>query len=84
MLFGLLNDLIFFGAGTDPLVLLAEAFGHGAFATIAQNLVMDLALASGSKSGDAQPLFVVAKGEVIGLWFWTAQGSNAPTRSLRA
>ena len=53
MLFGLLNDLVFFGAGTDPLILLAEAFGQGAVATIAQNLVMDFALASGSKSGDA-------------------------------
>jgi hypothetical protein len=42
MLFGLLNDLVFFGAGTDPLILLAEAFGQGAVATIAQNLVMDL------------------------------------------
>ena len=52
MLFGLLNDLVFFGAGTDPLILLAEAFGQGAVATIAQNLVMDFALASGSKSGD--------------------------------
>ena len=50
MLFGLLNDLVFFGAGTDPLVLLAEAFGQGAVATITQKLVMDLALASGSKS----------------------------------
>lgn len=55
MLFGLLNDLVFFGAGTDPLILLAEAFGQGAVATIAQNLVMDFALASGSKSGDALP-----------------------------
>ena len=53
MLFGLLNDLVFFGAGTDPLILLAEAFGQSAVATIAQNLVMDFALASGSKSGDA-------------------------------
>jgi hypothetical protein len=34
---------------------LAEAFGQGAVATIAQNLVMDFALASGSKSGDALP-----------------------------
>ena len=50
MLFGLLNDLVFFGAGTNPLVLLAEAFGQGAVATIAQNLVMELALASGSNS----------------------------------
>ena len=50
MLFCLLNDLVFFGAGTDPLVLLAEAFGQGAVATIAQNIVMDLVLASGSKS----------------------------------
>ena len=50
MLFGLLNDLVFFGAGTNPLVLLAEAFGQGAVPTIAQNLVMELALASGSKS----------------------------------
>lgn len=55
MLFGLLNDLVFFGAGTDPLILLAEAFGQGAVATIAQNLVMDFALASGSKSGDTLP-----------------------------
>ena len=52
MLFCLLNDLVFFGAGTDPLVLLAEAFGQGAVATIAQNIVMVLVLASGSKSGD--------------------------------
>jgi hypothetical protein len=29
---------------------LAEAFGQGAVATIAQNIVMDLVLASGSKS----------------------------------
>jgi hypothetical protein len=29
---------------------LAEAFGQGAVPTIAQNLVMELALASGSKS----------------------------------
>ena len=50
MLFGLLNHLVFFGAGTDPLVLLAEAIGHGAVATIIQNLVMELALASGSNS----------------------------------
>ncbi len=53
MLFCFLNDLIFLGAGTDSLVLLAEAFGQGAVATIVQNLVMDVALASGSKSGDA-------------------------------
>ena len=63
MLFCLLNDLVFFGAGTDPLVLLAEAFCHGAVATIVQNLVMDLALASGSKSGDAQPLPRLGEGE---------------------
>ncbi|QNI87435.1 hypothetical protein SynROS8604_00780 [Synechococcus sp. ROS8604] len=50
MLFGLLDHLFFLGTGTDPLVLLAEAIGHGAVATIIQNLVMELALASGSKS----------------------------------
>jgi hypothetical protein len=43
--------------------------------------VMDFALASGSKSGDA-PNEKVAKVVSSGLWFWTAQGSNAPTRSL--
>jgi hypothetical protein len=81
MLFGLLNNLIFLGAGTDPLVLLAEAFGHGAVATIAQNLVMDLSLASGSKSGDAYFSSSLAKRVSVGLWFWTAQGSTAPKRS---
>ena len=57
-------------------MLLAEAFGHGAVATMPQKLVILLALASGSKSADTSITQKLQKEQSLGYGFGLRGGAS--------